>query len=151
MGAHGKVAALNSGGGDSSPLNGDTARFRQRALKIQPILNALIDQSFIFISGVFILNLVCRNTSLRDKVLSDLHTVFPELYSIRIEGEVNEIVIALPQPRYQTEGEDKKSQETLKALFRNSVAELQKQAKGQGHSWDPSLDLCELVQSVQIV
>ena len=116
-------------------------------------MNTLIDPRFVFISGVFILNLVCRNTSLRDKVSSDLHTVFPELYSIKIEGEVNEIVIALPQPRYQTEREDKKSQETLMALFRNSVAELQKLAKGQGqgHSWDPSLDLCELVQSVQII
>ena len=103
------------------------------------------------ISGGFILNLVCRNTDLRDQVVSDLHTVFPELYSIGIEGEVNEIVIALPQPRYQTATEDKRSAGTLRTLFQSSVVKLQKLAKSQSHSWDPSLDLCQLVDNVQIL
>lgn len=103
------------------------------------------------ISGVFILNLVCRNTALRDQVVSDLHTMFPELYSIGIEGEVNEIVIALPQPRYQTATEDKKSVGTLRTLFQSSVLKLQKLAKSQSHFWDPSLDLCQLVGKVQIL
>ena len=97
--------------------------------------------------GVFILNLICRNTALRNEVISDLHAVFPELYNIRIEGEVNEIVIALPQPRYQ----DTKSADSLRTLFQSSVMKLQKLAKSQSHSWDPSLDLCQLVQNVQIV
>ena len=83
--------------------------------------------------------------------MSDLHGVFPELYSIRIEGEVNEIVMALPRARYRAKSEDTKSQETVKTLFQDAVKELQKLAKGQGHSWDPSLDLCELVQNFQIL
>ena len=83
--------------------------------------------------------------------MTDLHAMFPELYSIKIEGEVNEIIMALPQPRYQTKAEDKKSQETLRTLFRNTVKELEKLAKRQGHPWDPSLDLYELVQNLQIV
>ena len=103
------------------------------------------------ISGVFILNLVCRNTDLRDKVVGDLRTVFPELYSIGIEGEVNEIVIALPQPRYQTATEDKTSAGTLRTVFQSSVMKLQKLAKGQSHSWDPSLDLCQLIENIQIL
>lgn len=103
------------------------------------------------ISGVFILNLVCRNTELRDQVVSDLYTVFPELYSIGIEGEVNEIVIALPQNRYQSATEYKKSIGTLRALFQSSVVKLQKLAKSQSHSWDPTLDLCQLVDNVQIL
>ena len=103
------------------------------------------------ISVVFILNLVCRNSDLRDKVVRDLHTVFPELYSIRIEGEVNEIVIALPQPRYQSASEDKKSDGGLRTLFQSSVVKLQKLAKSQSHSWDPSLDLCQLVDNIQIL
>ena len=103
------------------------------------------------LSGVFILNLVCRNTTLRDQVVSDLHTLFPELYSIGIEGEVNEIVIALPQLRYQTETEEKKSLVALRTLFHSSVMKLQKFAKSDSHSWDPTLDLCQLVQNVQIV
>ena len=57
--------------------------------------NALVKS---LISGVFLLNLVCRDTDLRDQVLGDLRAVLPELYSVGIEGEVNEIVIALPQP-----------------------------------------------------
>ena len=85
--------------------------------------------------------------------MRDLHTVFPELYSIGIEGEVNEIVIALPQPRYmyQSATEDKKSVGTLRALFESSVVKLQKLAKSQSHSWDPSLDLCQLVDNIQIL
>lgn len=102
-------------------------------------------------SGVFVLNLVCRNTSLREQVVSDLRAVFPELYTIGIEGEVNEIVIALPQLRYQANCEEKKSLDALKNLFHNSVMKLQKFAKSQSHSWDSTLDLCQLVQKVQIV
>lgn len=102
-------------------------------------------------SGVFVLNLVCRNTSLREQVVSDLRAVFPELYTIGIEGEVNEIVIALPQLRYQTDCEEKKSLDALKNIFHNSVMKLQKFAKSQSHSWDSTLDLCQLVKEVQIV
>ena len=80
-----------------------------------------------------------------------LHTVFPELYSIGIEGEVNEIVIALPQPRYQSATEDKKSIGTLKTVFQSSAVKLQKLAKTQSRSWDPTLDLCQLVDNVQIL
>jgi len=83
--------------------------------------------------------------------VGDLHTVFPELYSIGIEGEVNEIVIALPQPRYQSATEDKKSIGTLKTLFQSSAVKLQKLAKTQSRSWDPTLDLCQLVDNVQIL
>ena len=103
------------------------------------------------ISGVFILNLVCRNTELRDQALSDPYTVFPELYSIGIEGEVNEIVITFPQLRYQTATKDNASADTLRTFFQSSVVKLQKLAKSQSHSWDPSLDLYQLVDNVQIL
>ena len=83
--------------------------------------------------------------------MRDLNTVFSELYSIGIEGEVNEIVIALPQPRYQSATEDKKSVGALKTLFQSSVVKLQKLAKSQSHSWDPSLDLSQLVDNIQIL
>ena len=94
------------------------------------------------LSGVFILNFVCRYTDLRDQVVRDLHTVFSELYNIGFEGEVNEI---WPQSRYQSATEDKKSVGTLRTLFESSIVKLQKLAKSQSHSWDPSLDLCQLV------
>lgn len=60
-------------------------------------------------------------------------------------------MIALPQPRYQPDKSNHGSWETLKIVFRNLVDELQKLAKKQGHPWDPSLDLCELVENIKIV
>ena len=86
----------------------------------------------------------------RSRCEESLHC-FPELYSIGIEGEVNEIVIALPQSRYQSATEDKKSVGSLRTLFQSSVVKLQKLAKSQSHSWDPSLDLCQLVDNIQIL
>ena len=83
--------------------------------------------------------------------MGDLRTVFPELYSIGIEGEINEIVIALPQPRYQTATEDKTPAGTLRTLFQSSVMKLEKLAKSHSHSWNPSLDLCQLVDNIQIL
>ena len=80
--------------------------------------------------------------------MRDLHTT---LYSIGIEGEVNEIVIALPMSRYQSAADDKKSVGTPRTLFQSSVVKLQNLAKSQSHSWDPSLDLCQLVDNVQIL
>ena len=60
---------------------------------------------FVFISDVFPFNLVCRNTFIRGEVLSDLHSVFPELYSIHIEGEA-EIPDCQIKPRVLGSTED---------------------------------------------
>ena len=100
---------------------------------------------------MFILNLVCRNTDLRNQVVDDLRAVFPELYSIKIKEEVNEIVFALPHLRFQTALEGRKFQESPYTVFQTKVKDLQQIAKGQGNSWDSSLDLCELAQNLRIV
>lgn len=100
---------------------------------------------------MFILNLVCRNTDLRNQVVDDLRAVFPELYSIKIEEEVNEIVFALPHLRFQTALEDRKFQESPYTVFQTKVKDLQQIPKGQENSWDSSLDLCELAQNLRIV
>lgn len=119
---------------------------------------AFVDQEFLTqvhalltSTGVFVLNLVCRNTDLRNQVVDDLRAVFPELYSIKIEEEVNEIVFALPHLRFQTALEDRKFQESPYTVFQTKVKDLQQIAKGQGNSWDSSLDLCELAQNLRIV
>ena len=44
-----------------------------------------------------------------------------------------------------------KSAGTLRTLFESSIVKLQKLARSQNHSWDPSLDLCQLVDNVHIV
>lgn len=48
---------------------------------------------FLSISGVFMLNLVCRDSALRQSVLERLQTVFPSVLSRPIEGEVNEVLL----------------------------------------------------------
>ena len=40
------------------------------------------------------MNLVCRDSQLRDEVVSNVKGVFSELYSYKVEDEVNEIIYA---------------------------------------------------------
>ena len=100
---------------------------------------------------MFILNLVCRNASLKKRVVADLHTVFCELYSIGIEGEVNDVVIALPQRRYQTQADGKNSADVVKNSLRDSIKKLQRCAKTEATCWDSSLDLCKLAEGLEII
>ncbi|XP_053285986.1 eEF1A lysine and N-terminal methyltransferase [Pleuronectes platessa] len=43
--------------------------------------------------GIFMLNLVCRDSALRNSVLQRLSTLFPSILSRKIEGEVNEVLL----------------------------------------------------------
>ncbi|XP_030627442.1 eEF1A lysine and N-terminal methyltransferase isoform X1 [Chanos chanos] len=43
--------------------------------------------------GVFMLNLVCRDSALRQAALADVRAVFPCVFSRSIEGEVNEVLL----------------------------------------------------------
>uniref|UniRef100_A0A3Q3VYE2 eEF1A lysine and N-terminal methyltransferase n=1 Tax=Mola mola TaxID=94237 RepID=A0A3Q3VYE2_MOLML len=43
--------------------------------------------------GIFILNLVCRNLALRKSVLERINAVFPTIFSKKIEGDVNEVLL----------------------------------------------------------
>ncbi|XP_062251069.1 eEF1A lysine and N-terminal methyltransferase [Platichthys flesus] len=43
--------------------------------------------------GMFMLNLVCRDSALRNSVLQRLSTLFPSIRSRKIEGEVNEVLL----------------------------------------------------------
>lgn len=44
------------------------------------------------IAGIFILNLVCRDEKLRDKVLVDLKNTFASVVSYKLDEDVNEIL-----------------------------------------------------------
>ncbi|NP_001084718.1 eEF1A lysine and N-terminal methyltransferase [Xenopus laevis] len=92
-------------------------------------------------NGVFILNLVCRDTDLRLKVLNVLHEVFPLIYAQKIDEEVNEILFCRPN------SERKFSSLELKESAKN----LEKKLRKPGVQWDSTYSLAEMLKSVQIV
>lgn len=46
----------------------------------------------MFFTGIFVLNLVCRDDKLHDQVLIDLKNAFKSVISYKLEEEVNEII-----------------------------------------------------------
>ncbi|NXN80288.1 MET13 protein, partial [Bombycilla garrulus] len=91
--------------------------------------------------GVFMLNLVCRDTQLKESVLATLRDVFPLLYVRHIQGEVNEILFC----QAGTAG-------------RRSPAELGARAQAlegalrqPGQAWDSSYVLADMLQAVHIL
>lgn len=58
--------------------------------------------------GIFILNLVCRDEKLRDKVLIDLKNTFATVVSYKLDEDVNEILYC-----QNTEIETKKWNEAM--------------------------------------
>ncbi|NXE75545.1 MET13 protein, partial [Cochlearius cochlearius] len=91
--------------------------------------------------GVFVLNLVCRDTRLKESVLATLREVFPLLYTRRIEGEVNEILFCQPSP------EGRQDPTELGARAR----ELEAALRQPGRPWDSSYVLADMLQAVKIL
>ena len=52
---------------------------------------------FIIISGMFVLNLACRDPLLRSEVIQDIHRVFQTVWSYKVPEEVNEILFCTDQ------------------------------------------------------
>ncbi|XP_058103272.1 uncharacterized protein LOC131246849 isoform X2 [Magnolia sinica] len=46
--------------------------------------------------GLFVINLVSRSPAIRETVVSRMQTVFSRLFCLELEGEVNEVLFALP-------------------------------------------------------
>ncbi|XP_069497341.1 eEF1A lysine and N-terminal methyltransferase isoform X1 [Ambystoma mexicanum] len=91
--------------------------------------------------GIFILNLVCRDTQLKKLVLNVLREVFPLIYTRRIEEEVNEILFCRRQ------GELKLSPSELQ----EQAAALESQLKRPNVAWDLTYVLSDMLKGVQIV
>ncbi|CAM5134141.1 unnamed protein product [Eretmochelys imbricata] len=91
--------------------------------------------------GVFVLNLVCRDSLLKDSVMATLKEVFPLLYARRIEGEVNEILFCQPHP------EGKLAAPELVEMGRTLETTLRR----PGRAWDSSYILSDMLKAVEIV
>lgn len=78
--------------------------------------------------GYLVLNLVARNTKLRDEVIIDLRKIFKFVVSYKVEDEVNEIVFCSKKEKdFQTWINSlKKSAETLneQSKLKNPLSEL---------------------------
>lgn len=106
------------------------------------ILFLWLHKTFAIFAGVFILNLVCRDTELKKTVLSRVATVFPAVYTVDIEDEVNQIVFALPEQRDSDKDNMAAAIANVKEL--NSVV---KRNIGQNND----IDLCDMVKNLSIV
>ncbi|XP_073013391.1 uncharacterized protein [Typha latifolia] len=53
-------------------------------------------RDFLSQGGLFIINLVSRSSTIREMVVSRLKTVFHHLFSLQLEEDVNEVLIASP-------------------------------------------------------
>lgn len=92
-------------------------------------------------TGIFILNLVCRDVELKDSVLAGLKAAFPLLYVRRIEGEVNEILFCQLQP------EQKRATPELLEM----AQALERTLRKPGQGWDDTYVLSDMLKTVKIV
>ncbi len=51
------------------------------------------------VAGVLVLNLVCRDQSLKTSIMADIKRIFKSAFVRTVSEEVNEVVFALPQAR----------------------------------------------------
>lgn len=96
--------------------------------------------------GIFILNLVCRDSALRKSVLDRISSVFPTILSRKIEGEVNEVLLC-------SHGEKKQSNvaDILPSLS-EAAKSLQTalSSKRTGTNRSPHIDIEELLRDLKV-
>nr|XP_046246565.1 eEF1A lysine and N-terminal methyltransferase isoform X2 [Scatophagus argus] len=96
--------------------------------------------------GVFILNLVCRDTVLRKSVLERVSSVFPAILSKKIEGEVNEVLLCS-----RGENETPDAAHILSSL-NHAAKSLQSVlcSSRTGTSSSPHIDIAELLKNLKV-
>ncbi|KAK2835811.1 hypothetical protein Q5P01_016295 [Channa striata] len=96
--------------------------------------------------GVFMLNLVCRDSALRKTVLERVSGVFPTILSRKIEGEVNEVLLCFC-------GENEKSNAGRLLSSLNEAAKSLQSALGSkrtGANRSPHIDIAELLKDLKV-
>ncbi|XP_016963875.1 eEF1A lysine and N-terminal methyltransferase homolog [Drosophila biarmipes] len=73
--------------------------------------------------GLFMLNLVCRDESLRTEALDNLHKVFPAVCSYKLDEDINEIIYCANDEKYKTVEQWKKSMGTAGRGLNSAVKE----------------------------
>eukprot|EP00058_Branchiostoma_floridae_P014709 XP_002600197.1 hypothetical protein BRAFLDRAFT_204501 [Branchiostoma floridae] len=105
--------------------------------------------------GLFILNLSCRNMTLRASVVETVKSIFPRILSKKIEDEVNEIVFCFPREKDVHESGDAvgTTEVSLEELgnLKESIRIVEKVAKGASQRWDQTLELTEQLDGLKLV
>ncbi|XP_070492061.1 eEF1A lysine and N-terminal methyltransferase homolog [Chironomus tepperi] len=83
------------------------------------ILNAV--SKSLSTGGIFILNFVCRDDSLRDGVLKELKEIFPYIISYKLEEDVNEIFYCFKEDVKDYNDKFTKAANKLNSLKKNTV------------------------------
>lgn len=93
-------------------------------------------------NGVFIMNLVSRDQTLKQKAKDDLNSVFESIASYAIQDEVNEIVISCMKKNNSKEWEDK---------FRVAMIDLNEQATTRKlFSFKDAFDISTILETLSL-
>lgn len=95
--------------------------------------------------GIFILNLVCRDSALRNSVLERLSSVFPTILSRKIEGEVNEVLLC---SRGKNETSD--AVRILPSLNRAAKSLQSALCSNRTGTSSPHIDIAELLKELKV-
>ncbi|NP_001038234.3 eEF1A lysine and N-terminal methyltransferase [Danio rerio] len=93
--------------------------------------------------GLFMLNLVCRDSALRKSVLDRVHSVFPCVFSRGIEGEVNEVLLCC-----RSSGEHKPH--TVPQTLQQTAKDLQKTLRANSQT-APQIDITAMLNDLKVV
>ncbi|KAG9350940.1 hypothetical protein JZ751_024829 [Albula glossodonta] len=95
--------------------------------------------------GVFMLNLVCRDSALRENVLGRVRNVFPRVLSRGIEGEVNEVLLCV-----RGQGEQGELSPFSPPALRKAAQSLQGALQGHSTPCKPQIDITALLEDLKI-
>ncbi|KAM6963220.1 eEF1A lysine and N-terminal methyltransferase [Aplochiton taeniatus] len=94
--------------------------------------------------GLFMLNLVCRDSTLRKSVLERVHSVFPHVMTKGIEGEVNEVLLC-------SRGAGEEDTMSLKSLPQAAkVLQGALSTTNSGTSCSPQIDIAEMLKDLNV-
>ncbi|KAI4464892.1 sam-dependent methyltransferase superfamily protein [Holotrichia oblita] len=91
--------------------------------------------------GAFILNMVLRDTTLRNPIIKKLQSNFKSIASYKLEEDLNEVVICF---------KEKMTKEKLITVFKNSCKEINKFMKTNGLPKEEYVDISDYINNLNI-
>lgn len=93
--------------------------------------------------GLFMLNLVCRDESLRSNAMEGLQKVFPAVCSYKLDEDINEVVYCANDEKYKTV-------EQWKKQFGTAGRGLNSAVKEQKLAIDDALEVADFLSELKI-
>lgn len=114
------------------------------------VSDAMENHLNVSFTGVLLLNLACRNQSIRTSIISQLKSVFQQVFVRKISGDVNECVYCTCSRR-NVPVECSTEAGLLPQSVQRSADELTKLIKGQSAGVNTGLVLAEELQGLSIL